>query len=187
MIILTGFGPYGKNTTNLSSQIVTKLELSNVDLLVVKKFFPVSWDSSLNSLRNLLTHVKSNPKLVILLGIHESKKFHIEKCGWNFVFGKDIKNKFKFGLIRYKAPFILRTILNIDKSYLYLYDKVKILISNYPGMYLCNYIYYWALLLSEQKYPVIFIHIPHKIELDTGTKVIEKLIQKFLSTHNNMV
>jgi len=187
LIILTGFGPYGKDTTNLSSEIVLNLELSNVDFPVVKKVFPVSWASSLNSLRNLLTHVKSNPKLVILLGIHESKEFHIEKYGWNFVFGKDIKNKFKFGLIRYKSPFILRTIMNIDKPYSYLHNKVKIAISNYSGMYLCNYIYYWALLLSGQKYPVIFIHIPHKIELDTGTKVIEKLIQKFLSTHNNTI
>jgi len=123
----------------------------------------------------------------MLLGIHESKKFLIEKYGWNLVFCKDIKNKFKFGLIRYNSPFILRTILNIDKSYSYLHDNVKISISNYSGMYLCNYIYYWALLFSEQKYPVIFIHIPHKIELDTGIKVIEKLIQKFLSTHNNMI
>ena len=187
MIILTGFGPYGKNTTNLSSEIVLKLELSNIDFPVLKKVFPVSWASSLNSLRNLLTHVASNPKLVILLGIHESKEFHIEKCGYNFVFGKDIKNKFKFGLIRYKFPLILRTVLNIDKSYSYLHDKVKISISNYPGIYLCNYIYYWALLLSEQKYPVIFIHIPHKIKLDTGIKVIKRLIQRIFSTHNNTI
>ncbi len=187
MIILTGFGPYGKNTTNLSSEIVLKLELSNVDFPVLKKVFPVSWVSSLNSLRNLLTHVTSNPELVILLGIHESKEFHIEKCAWNFVFGKDIKNKFRFGLIRYKSPFILRTVLNIDKSYSYRHDKVKISISNYPGMYLCNYIYYWALLLSKRKYPVIFIHIPHKIKLDTGIKVIKRLIQTIFSTHNNTI
>ncbi|GAH15920.1 unnamed protein product, partial [marine sediment metagenome] len=43
-----------------------------------------------------------------------------------------------------------------------------------------------ALVLSEQKYPVIFIHIPHKIELGLGTKVVEKLIKIFLSTHRNL-
>ena len=185
MIILTGFGPYGKNTTNISGEIVKKLELTNLDFIVIKKVFPVNWDSSLYSLRKLLNQVKSQPKLVILLGIHESKKFNIEKCAWNFVFGKDVKNKFKFGMIRFKSPFILRTILNIDKSFLRLHNKVKISISTYPGMYLCNYIYYWALVISEQKYPVIFIHIPHKIELNTGTKVIEKLIETSLPIHNN--
>ncbi len=189
MIILTGFGPYGKNSINLSGEIVEKLELANLDFPLVKKRFPVIWDLSLNSLKNLLTQVNSNPKLVILLGIHESKKFRIEKCGWNFVFGKDIKNKFKLGLIRYNSPFILRTVLNINKlySYLQLQDKKNISISNYPGMYLCNYIYYWALLLSQQKYPVIFIHIPHKIKLDIGTKVIEKLIKTIIFTHNIMI
>ena len=185
MIILTGFGPYGKNSINLSSEIVKKLELSKVDFPVVKSVFPVSWDSSLNSLRNLIASIKSNPKLIILLGIHERKEFHIEKCAWNFVFGKDINNKYKFGLIRYKSPYILRTILNIDKPYLF--DKAKILISNYPGMYLCNYIYYWALLLSEQKYLVVFIHIPHKIELDTGSRIIKILIKTILASHNNTI
>jgi len=185
LIILTGFGPYGKNTTNISSEIVKKLELTNLDFTVIKKVLPVSWDSGLYSLRKLLNQVKSKPKLVILLGIHESKKLNIEKYAWNFVFGKDVKNRFKFGLIRFKSPFILRTILNIDKSYLRLHNKVKISISNYPGIYLCNYIYYWALVISEQKYPVIFIHIPHKIEINTGTKVIEKLIETSLSIHSN--
>jgi pyrrolidone-carboxylate peptidase len=189
LIILTGFGPYSKKTTNVSGEIVKKLELSNLDFSVVKKVFPVSWDLSLNSLRDLISQGDSNPKLVILLGIHEGKKFHIEKYGWNLVFGKDIKNKFKLGLIRYNFPFILRTILNINKIYTYLQlqDKKKISISNYPGLYLCNYIYYWTLLLSENKYPVVFIHIPYKIELNTGIMVIEELIKTIISTHTKMI
>ena len=189
MIFLTGFGPYRKNSVNLSGEIVKKFECSSLNFPVVKKVFYVSWDLSLSSLRNLLTHVKSDPKLVILLGIHEGKNFHIEKLGWNFVFGKDIKNKIKLGLIQYNSPLILRTILNIKKIYSYLQseDRKNITISNYPGIYLCNYIYYWALLLSEKKYPVVFIHIPYKIELSFGIKVIEKLIKTILSTHPNMM
>ncbi len=187
MIILTGFGPYGKNATNLSGEIIQKLNISYLDYPVVKNVFPVSWGPSLHSLRKLLTNLNSIPKLVILLGIHESKKFKIEKYAWNCVFGKDINGKFKIGLIRLKFPLLLRTVLNINKSCLSLHNKIKIKVSNYPGMYLCNFIYYWALVLSEQKYPVIFIHIPHKIELGLGTKVIEKLIKIFLSTHSNLI
>jgi pyroglutamyl-peptidase len=187
LIILTGFGPYGKLTTNISGEIVKKLELSNLDLNVIKKVLPVRWDSSLYSLKSLLSQVKPQPKLVILLGIHESKKFNFEKYAWNFVFGKDVKNKFKFGLIRFKSPFMLRTIFNIDKSYLRLHNKVKISISNYPGIYLCNYIYYWALVISEQKYPVIFIHIPHRIDINTGTDIIERFIKTSLSIHSNII
>lgn len=189
MIVLTGFGPYGKNSVNLSGEIVKKFEYSSLNLPLVKKVFGVNWDLSLSSLRNLLTHVNPDPKLVILLGIHESKKFHIEKLGWNFAFGKDIKNRIKLGLIQYNSPMKLRTILNINKIYSYLQSehRKRISISNYPGIYLCNYIYYWGLLLSEKKYPVVFIHIPYKIELSFGIKVIEKLIKTILSTHPNMI
>ncbi|MHA1932299.1 MAG: pyroglutamyl-peptidase I family protein [Promethearchaeota archaeon] len=189
MIILTGFGPYDKNTINLSGEIVKNLELSNLDFPLVKKVLPVIWDLSLNYLKNLLTQANSNPKLVILLGIHESRKFLIEKYGWNFAFGKDIKSKFKLGLIQYRSPLILKSILNINKLYssLQLQDEINISISNYPGMYLCNYIYYWALLLSEKKYPVVFIHIPYKIKLNIGIEIIEKLINTIISTHNTMI
>ena len=189
MIILTGFGPYGKNTTNISGKIVDKLELMDLDFQLIKKVFPVIWDLSLISLKNLLIQTNSNPKLVILLGIHESKKFSIEKYQWNFAFGKDVNNKFKLGLIRFDSPFILKSIIDINKLYsgLQLQDKKKISISNYPGTYLCNYIYYWNLLLSEKKYLVVFIHVPYKIELNTGIIVIKKLIKTIISIHPNMI
>ncbi len=188
-MILTGFRPYGRNTTNSSGKIVDKLELPDLDFLLIKKVFPVIWDLSLISLKNLLTHTISKPKLVVLLGIHESKKFRIEKCGWNFAFGKDVNNKVKFGLIRFNSPFILKSILNINKLYsgLQLQDTKNISISNYPGTYLCNYIYYWNLLFSEKKYLVVFIHVPYKIELNTGIMVIKKLIKTIISTHPNMI
>lgn len=189
LIILTGFRPYGKNTTNISGKIVDKLELVDLDFQLIKKVLPVIWDLSLISLKNLLTQTNSNPKLVILLGIHESEKFSIEKCGWNFAFGKDVNNKFKLGLIRLNSPFILKSIIDIKKLYsgLKLQDKKKISISNYPGTYLCNYIYYWNLLLSEKKYLVVFIHVPYKIKLNTGIIVIKNLIKTIISTHTNMI
>ena len=125
MILLTGFGPYGNNKNNLSGQIVKKLDSSSLDFPLVKLVFPVIWDLSLIFLKNLLIQVKSKQKLLILLGIHESKKFCIEKYGWNFAFGKDIKNKFKLGLIQYNLPFLLRTVLNTNKVYSYLPLKDK--------------------------------------------------------------
>jgi pyrrolidone-carboxylate peptidase len=189
LIILTGFEPYGKSTFNLSGEIVKKLELSNVDFPVVKKVLPVIWDLSLISFKKVLTQNTSDQKIVILLGIHESKKFNIEKFGWNFAFGKDNIGKFKLGLIRYNSPFILKTKLNVNKIYSYLQfrEKQKITTSIYPGLYLCNYIYYWALKLSEKKYPVVFIHIPYKIELNIGINIMEKLIKTIISTHANMI
>ncbi len=188
MIILTGFGPYGRRSFNLSAKIVEKLDLSNLNLPIKKKVFPVIWDLSLNSLNKLLTQGYSDLKLVIHLGIHEGKKFIIEKYGWNFVFGKDMNGKFKFGLIRYKSPLLLKTTLNINKLYsnLHLKDKKQITFSNYPGIYLCNYIYYWSLLLSEKKYLIVFIHIPYKVELNKGIEVIDKLIRTIVSIHPDM-
>ena len=164
MIILTGFGSYGKYTTNLSSEVVKEFPLEYKGFQIVKKIIPVSWNQSILVYKNLLSKINKKPKLVVLSGIHSGNKILLEKISWNFKFGDDIGKRIGFGPIKMWAFPWNKSSLNIKEIYSKLSNKTEIAISYYPGFYLCNFLYYWALKLSKKEYPVIFIHIPDKGE-----------------------
>ncbi|MFX1311705.1 MAG: hypothetical protein ACFFHD_03695 [Promethearchaeota archaeon] len=185
MILLTGFGPFGKITKNLSGEVVKimKSEINNHHLK--KKILPVSWKKSLEHYKRIMILSKMAFELVILLGIHMRRNINIEKFGWNIAFGKDNEKKLKCGLIKRGRPFYLKTILDINQIYSKLENTTHISISYFAGSYLCNYIYYWALFLSNYEYPVLFIHIPQNMELDACLKKIESIIEIALDMHKN--
>ncbi|MFX1457708.1 MAG: hypothetical protein ACFFDB_20260 [Promethearchaeota archaeon] len=185
MIILTGFGPYDKYAENMSGKIVNEMKESIFGLKLKKIILPVSWNFCIEFYRKVLNKV-INPKLVMLLGIHDSISYSLEACSWNIAFGKDITNKFRLGPIKLISKLNYKTTLNLKELCKSLYPKLKIRISYFAGYYLCNYIYYWALQLSKNKYPVVFIHIPYKVDLVEGLKTIEKIITTIISTHPNI-
>lgn len=185
-MILVGFGPFGKSARNISGEIVKKIKLRNSNFQLIKKILPVSWKRSIDSYNKLLFSLKAPPKLVILLGVHSKKQIRIEKYGWNVAFGKDIDNRFKFGMIKYIFPFRIKTTLDIKKIYSILKNKMDISLSNYAGAYLCNYLYYWGLSLSNFKYPVVFIHIPEKADLNLFVKLIKKILKIIIKMHFNV-
>lgn len=183
MIIITGFGPYSQFSTNLSSEIVKKVSLKCDKFSLVKKIIPVSWKGSIFLYRKLLSESVFKPELVILLGIHSSKHFHLEKFGWNFKIGNDIDNKFKFGFIKVYSPPWIKTKLNLKKIYPAIKEKTNISISSFGGLYLCNYLYYWALYLSNKEYPVIFIHVPSKGIISECIKKVEMILKAIIMIH----
>ncbi|MFW9822099.1 MAG: hypothetical protein ACFFE4_04145 [Candidatus Thorarchaeota archaeon] len=185
MIILTGFGPYDKYEENISGKIVNGLKESAFGMKLMKAVLPVSWKFCIESYKQLLNKA-SNPKLAMLLGIHNSKSYNLETYSWNIAFGKDIRHRFRLGPIRLFSKLNYKTTLNLEKLFKSLYPRLKIRISYFAGYYLCNFIYYWALLLSENKYPVVFIHIPYNAEQEEGLKIIEEIISSILSTDPNM-
>ncbi len=180
MIILTGFGVFGRFKSNLSGEVVKELSFN---FPLKKEIIPVSWQRSIDSYQNLLSELKSKPDLVVLLGIHTNKKYHLERFGWNFKKGKDIDRKFKLGLIKVCPQAWIKTTIDLDKVLLVVKDKSNISISNYAGSYLCNYLYYWALYLSNKEYPVIFIHIPAKANKIECRIKIEIILKAILKTH----
>ena len=184
MIILTGFDRYGKYSYNLSSEIVKNFKENLDDLSIKKVILPVAWKKSIKLYKEILLGIEINPKLVVLLGIHANTSISIEKIAWNFAIGNDITNKVKFGLIKlYSKPYI-KTGLDLKKIYSLLRDEIKFQISYFPGLYLCNYLYYWALYLSNKSYPVIFIHIPHNGKLDRYIRKIETIIKLIIKLSN---
>ena len=184
MIILTGFERYGKYSYNLSSEIVRNFKDKLDEYLIKKVILPVAWKKSIDLYKEILLRVEKNPKLVILLGIYSNNSISIENIAWNFAIGNDIENKVKFGPIRLCSTLYIKTDLDLKKIYSILRDKIKIQISNSPGLYLCNYLYYWALYLSNKSYPVIFIHIPHNGKLDRYIRKIETIIKLIIKLSN---
>jgi len=186
-IFLFGFGPFGKYTKNNSGEIVQNFNFQvEEEIQIKKKILPVSWKESVKSYKSLLLNIGYKPKLVILLGIHTSKYLHLEQKGCNIAFGRDIENRLKIGPINYKSPLYLRSILNIRKIFLELRKKLNVSLSYFAGLYLCNYIYYWALLISKKQYPVIFIHIPYNERLNVGIEKIRVIINTIIKLHYNM-
>ncbi len=180
LIILTGFGPFTKAYRNLSGEIVKNFPSKIKKYPIIKRILPVSWKRCIESYKSLIATLESKPKLVVLLGIHSNKDFHLEKFSWNYKFGQDIDNTFKFGMIKHCFSFRIKTILNTNNIFYNLRDKMNILVSRFPGLYLCNFIYYWALKISNQEYPAIFVHIPESGELNKSIKNIEMIIRAIL-------
>ncbi|MFX1380420.1 MAG: hypothetical protein ACFFA4_15145 [Promethearchaeota archaeon] len=180
MIILTGFGPFGRYTVNLSSQIVKKLPFELDEFHFIKKIIPVNWKESIRIYKGILYKLQSNPELVVLLGIHTKRNFNLEYNAWNFKLGDDEDNKFKFGPIKFNSPPWIKTILNLNGIYASLEDKEKISISFFPGFYICNYLYYWALYLSKKEYPVIFIHIPSEGNLPEYIQKVKTILSSII-------
>lgn len=172
-LIITGFGPFGNFSTNSSGEIVKLFSIEDKRFSIVKKILPVSWKNSLRTYREQLLDVKLKPLLVILLGIHSSNTIHIEYMAWNFKIGKDVDSKVKFGPIKFNFYPWIKTILNLKKVYSVIEDKTNVSISYFAGYYLCNYLYYWALHLSNEEYPVIFIHVPNKGDI---SKLVRKVV-----------
>jgi len=174
MILLTGFEKFGKNSRNLSQDVVNNFPQILNNREFKKLILPVDWDASLKKYRTILNSLKKELELVILTGIHSSKKFHLELYAWNFRFGRDENHKYKFGIVKFGEPLRIKSKFNVNALSYYFKLKNQILISGTPNFYLCNYIYFWALLLSKDKYPVAFLHIPKKENLNNCVEIIEK-------------
>ncbi|MFX0083652.1 MAG: hypothetical protein ACFE94_18030 [Candidatus Hodarchaeota archaeon] len=181
MILLTGFGPYGNYKENISSLIVQSLEIKDMDIEIRKEILPVSWKFSIKLYKDILNGLSKKPRIVILLGIHSNKYYHLERFSWNIALGLDIENQIKIGIIRYNARLWFKTKLNLKLLCSLVRNKMKIKLSNFAGWYLCNYIYYWALSLSDNKYPVLFIHIPHHENLSKGIETIRMIIKTIMT------
>ena len=179
-ILLTGFEKYDKYSSNLSGEIVRSFEDKFHHYSIKKIILPVSWKRSVESYIEFFKLTKVKPHLVILMGIHSKKRIYLEKLSLNWVFGKDMDGFYKMGFINRKKPLKIKTILNIKKIYKALKFSISLSISYFPGFYLCNYIYYWALDISKNKYPVVFIHIPRKGKLEDYLSYIKKIIEEIL-------
>ena len=180
-IVLTGFEKFGNLSSNLSGDIVRYFDDKFQEYSIEKIILPVSWKRSVELYLEFIRSIELKPSLVVLLGIHSKKRIYLEKLSLNWVFGKDVDGFYKMGFINIKKALKFNTILNIKEIYKALKYILKLSISYFPGFYLCNYIYYWALDISKNKYPVIFIHIPRNGKLKDSLSYIKKIVEEILN------
>ena len=177
MIILTGFEKFSIFSENISESLTKSFPDSIQNIPVVKKVLPVNWVDFIEEYKNLLTSLKNYPNLVILTGVYSGKKILMERYAWNLAIGLDNSNKYKLGFINLNQPFRKKTSLDLEILISVINRPEKISVSSFPGFYLCNYIYFWALSQTKRNYPVIFIHLPSSVSLSRLKRNLVNIIK----------
>ena len=162
---------------------------------IALELMPVSFRSVAKTLRTAVT--RHNPDLLIMLGqAGSSDKVRLERIAINMM---DARNADNDGFIPDEEPINTETpvalFTNTDIKQLYnaiVEQSIPVKISNSCGLYVCNRIYYEALMLCNEinKMKAIFVHLPlydgqrdtnenqHTLPLDKMEKAINVIINK---------
>lgn len=195
-ILITGFEPFGSNDENSSWVVANKVATQNTfGIDIALELMPVSFRSVAKTLRTAVT--RHNPDLLIMLGqAGSSDKVRLERIAINMM---DARNADNDGFIPDEDPINTETpvalFTNTDIKQLYnaiVEQSIPVKISNSCGLYVCNRIYYEALMLCNEinKMKAIFVHLPlydgqrdanenqHTLPLDKMEKAINVIINK---------
>ena len=195
-ILITGFEPFGSNNENSSWVVANKVATQNTfGIDIALELMPVSFRSVAKTLRTAVT--RHNPDLLIMLGqAGSSDKVRLERIAINMM---DARNADNDGFIPDEEPINTETpvalFTNTDIKQLYnaiVERSIPVKISNSCGLYVCNRIYYEALMLCNEinKMKAIFVHLPlydgqrdanenqHTLPLDEMEKAINVIINK---------
>lgn len=172
---ITYFEPFGDRKINTSKEVALSL-----DTPLTKISLPVSWKRSQPILNKIMD---DNPRYLFMLGEAGSyQDVTIETKAHNICLGSDEDGEKKNNVPILKATSkILKT--NFE------FDKTKFPVSEDAGKFLCNYVYYIALLKTEVT-KIIFIHIPYFHNLGTREKAtivkkVENIINDLMSTNSD--
>lgn len=182
--IITYFEPFGGRKINASKEVVLALD-NDFD----KISLPVSWKRSLPILNGI---IDSEPRYLFLVGeAGDYSDVTVELVARNICSGVD-----EDGDKRDKDRILRATPKSFTTNFKV--DEIPFTNSDNAGRFLCNYVYYLALLRSEVT-KVIFIHVPYLHSKGSRKKVIlvKKLNdiinyflendQDFLIRHNKKV
>lgn len=195
-ILITGFEPFGSNNEKSSWVVANKVATQNTfGIDIALELMPVSFKSVAKTLRTAVT--RHNPDLLIMLGqAGSSDKVRLERIAINMM---DARNADNDGFIPDEEPINTETpvalFTNTDIKQLYnaiVEQSIPVKISNSCGLYVCNRIYYEALMLCNEinKMKAIFVHLPlydgqrdanenqHTLPLDKMEKAINVIINK---------
>ena len=195
-ILITGFEPFGSNNENSSWVVANKVATQNTfGIDIALELMPVSFRSVAKTLRTAVT--RHNPDLLIMLGqAGSSDKVRLERIAINMM---DARNADNDGFIPDEEPINTETpvalFTNTDIKLLHnaiSEQGIPVKLSNSCGLYVCNRIYYEALMLCNEinKMKAIFVHLPlydgqrdanenqHTLPLDKMEKAINVIINK---------
>lgn len=165
-LLITGFEPYWDYPENSSwavAEKVTACGMLGVD--VVAEQMPVSFERVATAIRNAVE--KHRPDLIIMLGQSGgSDRVKLERVALNMMDSKLADND---GFIPNEEPIntntptALFTNMPIKSLRTSIEEQgVAVKISNSCGLYVCNRLYYEALLLCQEQPQIraIFVHLP---------------------------
>lgn len=165
-LLITGFEPYWDYPENSSwavAEKVTACGMLGVD--VVAEQMPVSFERVVTAIRNAVE--KHRPDLIIMLGQSGgSDRVKLERVALNMMDSKLADND---GFIPNEEPIntntptALFTNMPIKSLRTAIEEQgVAVKISNSCGLYVCNRLYYEALLLCQEQPQIraIFVHLP---------------------------
>ena len=195
-LLITGFEPYWDYPENSSwavAEKVTACDISGVD--IVAEQMPVSFERVATALRNAVQ--KHRPDLIIMLGQSGgSDRVKLERVALNMMDSKLADND---GVIPNEEPInpntptALFTNMPIKSLRTAIEEQgVVVKISNSCGLYVCNRLYYEALLLCQEQPQIraIFVHLPFyegqpsaklgkpTMPLDDMTRAIQTIIKE---------
>ena len=159
-ILITSFEPFGGAVTNITQDILSALPSNIGKAEVIKQCLPVSFERAPIALREIIT--EHNPDMLLLLGqCPVGENIRLERFAINMMDSTKGDND---GYIPNEEticadqPLALQTPLPIKELERFCTDNVQpVQVSNSAGLYVCNRVYYEALLLHKQ---AIFVHIP---------------------------
>ncbi|ADU31234.1 pyroglutamyl-peptidase I [Evansella cellulosilytica] len=170
-IILTGFEPFGKLTTNPTMEIIAKSAKWNIDNVELNTFIlPVVYDECASILIDKIKEMK--PDYVISLGVAVGRgAITLERIGINIQdtvgegeLGDNLGEQPKDKLIDQNGPDGLFSTLPIRKmTDVLIKEGIPAQISNTAGTYICNNTLYSVLnVINNEKLSVKagFIHVP---------------------------
>jgi pyroglutamyl-peptidase len=167
-ILLTGFEPWGSETSNPSAHVA---------LALGGHVLPVDWTRATRRLKTLLR--LERPKAVVLLGLGTGRRRieleavalnvdHCEDAPWTRWRRPIGKGK---GLAR-ASRLPLDRLLKVLRA-----EKIPAGISHHAGTFLCNHVFYVA--LEATRVPCGFIHLPPEsaVPLDVQIAAVRKVVE----------
>lgn len=195
-ILITGFEPFGSNNENSSWVVANKVATLNtfgIDIAI--ELMPVSFGRVAKALRTAVA--RHNPDLIIMLGqAGSSDKIRLERIAINMMDAQKADNDGYIPdeePINHETPAALFTNTDIKLLHNAMSEQgIPVKLSNSCGLYVCNRIYYEALMLCNEinKMKAIFVHLPlydgqrdanenqHTLPLDKMEKAINVIINK---------
>ena len=165
-ILLTGFEPFLDYAENSSWEVASQLATRGVEGVdIALERLPVSFTRVAAALREAVT--KHQPDIVIMLGQSAASDcVRLERVALNLM---DSKSGDSDGyipdeeVINSAAPLALMTTLPIKQLRSAIESQgIAVKISNSCGLYVCNRLYYEALLICQEQKALqaIFVHLP---------------------------
>lgn len=165
IVLITGFEPFGENLVNPSIMVSDFLNGTSIEgKKVYSLSLPVIYFKAANKVRNKMD--KLSPDFVICLGLdNRSTSIAVERNAWNVIASFHPDNEGTVIIFRpiAFAPLYLSSTLPVTK----IVDdmraaNISALHSLFAGTFVCNEVFYKALLYSKKKnIEVGFIHMPN--------------------------